>query len=286
MTARMPTALAATFLMLAPHAAQAQNIEGFRPLFEDRLHQQGDGFSLCVNTLSMTAPFERALASAIGDILLTDVKIIDIEPNAPVRPLDTALSYTAEQIYILMAEQCDGFMGFSIAAGYPDWLTVSRPYLVGENILITKDPTVERLEDIPTNRPIGSRFGTAGDASLITYLQSLPETRRWKRFGYGENTLLLERLDDGTVASGVIWEPTLQFATKGDPAAAGYRQIAAPFNISASQVGIGIRTIDSYLKEELADAIEALVEDGTIDALMREHHLAGETSAAQTSLNR
>ncbi|MGB3024417.1 substrate-binding periplasmic protein [Paradevosia shaoguanensis] len=284
MTARLTAALAATLLMAAP--TQAQNVEGFRPLFEDRLHQQGDGFSLCVNTLSMTADFERALAQAIGDILLTDVKIIDIEPAAPPRPLDTALPYTAEQIYILMAEQCDGFFGFTVAAGYPDWLTISYPYLVGNQILVTRDQAYNKLEDVPRDRPIGSRFGTDGDASLITYLQSLPESARWKRFGYGENKLLLDRLNDGTVAAAVIWEPTLQFATSGDPKAAGYKQLEAPFKITSTQVGIGIRTIDSYLKEELGDAIKALIADGTMDTLLKEHHLAGDSSTPQTELSR
>jgi len=286
MTVRISRALATAVLMLAPHGAKAQNVEIFRPLFEDRLHQQGDGFALCVNTLSMTAPFERALAAAIGDVLLTDVKVIDIEPAAPVRPLDTALSYSAEQIYILMAEQCDGFMGFTIAAGYPDWLTVSRPYLVGENMMVAKNEPVSRLEDIATTRPVGSRFGNPGDASLLAYLQSLPEARRWKRFAYGENQLLLDRLNDGTVAAAMVWAPMLHFATEGDPAAHGYRTIAVPFNVTSTQVGIGLRTIDSYLKEELGDAIKALVEDGTMDALLREHHLAGESSIPQTVQNR
>lgn len=285
MTARTLTALTAAALMLVPHAAQAQNVEGFRPLFEDRLHQQGDGFALCVNTLSMTAPFERALAQAIGDILITDVKVIDIEPSAPVRPLDTALSYTAEQIYVLMAEQCDGFFGFVLAAGYPDWLTITRPYLVGRNLMVSRDAGVNRLEDIPTNRPIGTRFGGAGDASTITYLQSLPETARWKRYGYGENTLLLERINDGTVAAGMIWEPTLQFATEGDPEGHGYHTISVPFSVNSTQVGIGVRTIDSYLKEELGDAIKALIEDGTMDTLLRQYHLAGETTPPQTAQN-
>lgn len=287
MTSTIRKALLAPLLLAASlQGAQAQNIEIFRPLFEDRLHSQGDGFALCVNSLSMTASFERALASAIGDILLTDVKVIDIEPLAPVRPLDTSLSYSAEQIYILMAEQCDGFMGFLISAGYDDWLTVSRPYLVGRNMMVSRDPAVSRLEDIPTDRAIGSRFGGAGDASMLAYFQSLPKENRWRRFAYGENTLLLERIKDGSVAAGMVWEPMLNYATDGDPAAAGYRPISVPFNIGPTMMGIGIRTIDSYLKEELGDAIKALVEDGTIDALLLEHHLAGGATPPQTELNR
>jgi len=271
---------------VSPALAQAPAVERFKTMFEDRLHQQGDSFSLCINTLSMTADFERDLAAAIGDVLLTDVKVVDIEPLQPKRPLDTALSYSSDQIYIVMAEQCDGFMGFVAAAAYPDWLTISRPYLAGRNFMVTKDQSINRLEDIPTDRPVGSRFGNAGDAAMITYLQTLPEARRWKRYGYGENTLLLDRLNDGTVAAAMVWEPMLDFATDGDPAAKGYKTIQTPFAVAPTYVGIGIRTIDSYLKEELGDAIKALTEDGTIDELLQKHHLAGVDTPPQTELNR
>lgn len=286
---RALTALAAPLFLAAaisPGLAQAPAEERFKTMFEDRLHQQGDSFTLCVNSRSMTAGFERDLAAAIGDILLTDVKVVDIEPLQPVRPLETSLSYSSDQIYVVLAEQCDGFMGFVLTSGYPEWFTISRPYLVARNLLITRDQAIQRLSDIPTDQRIGTRFGTAGDASTITYLQSIPEAQRWKRYGYGNNSLLLERLDDGTVAAAMIWEPVLQFATDGNPESRGYKTIEAPFAINATQVGIGLRTLDSYLKEELADAIKALVEDGTVDALLKQHHLAGDATPPQSELNR
>lgn len=284
-TPRVVAALCFCTLTSTCGPAQAQSIDAFRPLFEDRLHQQGDSFTLCYSLHSPMADFEKALAAEIGNVLLTDVKVASIEDLPPYFKYDTTIKFSQDQIYILMAQQCDGIMGFVLASGYDSWLAITRPYIVTDNVLVSSNPDYKRLDDIPRSKPLGSRVGSDGDASILAYLQALPKSAQWKRYAYFANDLLLNRIIDGTVGAGVIWESVLNLATGGDPAANGLHRLDAPFAIRPTQVGIAVRANDAYLKTALDDATRELVSDGTVDRLLAEFHIASSESTPQTQQN-
>lgn len=243
-----------------------------RDLFQERLRQQGDSLTFCLNPDAMLADFDRAVAQELGAILLIEARIDPVKPMLATLPLDYRLPLTTDQLYLLLAEECDAFMGFTLAAsGYPDWMRVTRDYLSTRMVMVTHDPAIKRLEDLPFGKAIGLRSLSAADNRLISYLLSLPADRRWQRKPYYNNEQVLAALADGSIGVAMIWEPALRHATGNDPEGAGYHIIPMPFNTDPVLIGIAIRSVDSYLQTLLSDGIKALVDDGTIDRLLAEH---------------
>jgi polar amino acid transport system substrate-binding protein len=270
-------ALAAAIALASPAAAQRGGGGAPAPLprdfYVDRLTRQGDRIIFCVNQNAMMAEFERELAQLIGDVLLVDVEIYNVDPPLPTIPLDYRLPLLPEQLFLVLIDDCDAMFGFALAGNYRDWITLSRPYIETHTSLVVADPAITAFGDVPRDRAFGTRAMNNGDMALITYLQALPEDDRWQRIGYFTNALLLERLFDGTVAGAVMWEPAVYFATGGDLASAGLRLLPLPFEPRPTSLGLAMLAEDVFLRTMLDDAIEVLVADGSVEALAIEHHL-------------
>jgi polar amino acid transport system substrate-binding protein len=271
----MISAMLAALLCVASSAASAQGVEvPPRDMYQDRGRGQGNKVALCVNGDAMMASFDSALARELASALLLTPTVIEIKAWRPTEPLDYRLPLMLEEIYIQFAERCDGFMGFTLAQGYPEWMTITRPYLVTRTVIATNATSVRRLADVPVNRPLGTRILGGVDNQVIMYLQSLPEKSRWPRLAYYNNKLLIDRLLDGTVAAAFVWEPALYRATGGKPETAGLHVIPSPFALYETEFGIAVRAHDAFLSAALGQAIDALRTDGTIDRLLAEHGLA------------
>ncbi len=245
-----------------------------RDVYVERGRTRGDKIALCVNPAAMMAPFESALAREIASRLLLVPTVIEVKTWHPTEPLDYRVPLGYDELYIEFAERCDGFMGFTLAPGYPSWMIISRPYISTRTVLATIAPTYRKLADIPADRPIGTRMLGIVDNQLIIYLQSLPEKSRWRRFPYFNNKLLIDRLLDHSVDAAFVWEPALYRATNGAPESAGIRLISAPFDLAPTEIGIALRSNDAYLMATLGQAIDSLRSDGTVDALLAAHGLA------------
>ena len=273
----LSTGVLALASCLMAGASLAQSVEVVpRELYQERMRQEGNKLVFCVNPQGVLAEFERDLAEAVGQSLLADVEFYEIgDRDWPTRPLpyDYRLVLTEQQMFIMLAQECDGFLGFLLSPSNPAWLTVSRPYISARTVLVTRRETAT-LADLPQGEKIGVRMMAAGDNRLIQYLAAQPEGRTWNRTPYPDNELLFERLTDGTVAAGMIWEYGLFGATVGDPTGAGYTYTYdLPFPVDPIEIGIATRTEDTYLNGLLSDAIAALRADGTIDDLLRENGL-------------
>ena len=269
-------AMLAALACFASGAASAQGMEiPPRDTYQDRGRgSQGNKVALCVNGAAMMASFDAALARELASALLLTAEVIEVKTWRPTEPLDYRLPLMLEEIYIQFAEQCDGFMGFTLAQGYPEWMTITRPYLTTRTVLVTKSPGYRKLADIPVDRPLGTRILGGVDSQVAMYVQSLPEKSRWQRLAYYNNKVLIDRLLDGTVAAAFVWEPALYRATGGKPETAGLHIIPSPFEPMQTELGIGLRSHDAFLSVALGQAIDALRADGTIDRLLVEHGLA------------
>jgi polar amino acid transport system substrate-binding protein len=245
-----------------------------RDVYVERGRTRGDKITLCVNPAAMMAPFESALAREIAARLLLVPAVVEVKTWHPTEPLDYRMPLGYDELYIEFAERCDGFMGFTLAQGYPSWLIITRPYLSTHTVLATMTPAYRRLADIPSDHRIGTRIFGVVDNQLILYLQSLPEKSRWPRAPYFNNKLLIDRLLDRSIDAAFVWEPALYRATNGVPESAGIRLISPPFDLAPTDIGIALRSNDSYLMVTLGQAIDSLRSDGTIDALLVEHGLA------------
>jgi polar amino acid transport system substrate-binding protein len=272
---------ASCLVTLLPVRAFAQ-VEDLPPrdVYVERGRSAGDTVALCVNAAAMMAPFEKDVALQIAARLLLTPKVIEVKTWHPTEPLDYRLPLGFDELYIEFAERCDGFMGLSLAQGYPSWLIITRPYLSTRMVLATVPLEYHKLSDIPPTSALGTRMLGAVDNQLILYLQALPEKNRWKRVPYFNNKILIDRLLDRTVAAAFVWEPALYLATAGTPAAEGIHIMPPPFELLQTEFGIGLRSNDSYLSVALGQAIDSLRADGTIDRLLVEHSLAPKPQTA------
>jgi len=275
LTSAIAMAVLATLLVMATERTFAQ-FEDMPPrdVYRERGRTSGDQVALCVNGAAMMASFDMALAREIAARLLLKPNIIEVKTWRPTEPLDYRLPLSFEEIFIEFAERCDGFMGFTLAPGYPTWLTITRPYLTTRTVLATTSPEVRKIADIPSSRALGTRMLGAVDNQMILYLQSLPEKSRWQRMPYINNKLLLDRLLDHTVAAAFVWEPALYRATGGSPQSKDIHVIPPPFELTETEFGIALRSKDTYLATTLGQSIDSLRSDGTIAALLVEHMLA------------
>jgi polar amino acid transport system substrate-binding protein len=272
--------LAAVSIIIATRAlAQEPDDLPPRDVYHERGRSSGDKIAFCVNPASMMAPFEMALAREIAARLLVTPNVIEVKTWHPTEPLDYRLPLAYDELYIEFAERCDGFMGMTLAPGYPGWLIVTRPYVTTRTVLAATSADYHKLADVPASRSLGTRMLGIVDNQLILYLQSLPEKSRWRRIPYFNNKLLLDRLFDRTVAAAFVWEPALYRATNGAPEAAGIHLIPAPFELQPTELGVGLRSNDSFLSATLGQAIDSLRADGTIDQLMVENMLAAKPGA-------
>lgn len=259
--------------------AQAQRGGGGEPaplpreFFEDRLDREGDTIVFCVNEDAMMADFERDLAEEIGNALLLNVEIYNVDPPRPTIPLDYRLPLIPEQLFLVLVDYCNAMFGFTLSQGYQDYLSITRPYMDTDYALVFRSDQYQRLTDVPLDERIGTRSMNNGDIALTSYLRTLPENQRWRRSVYFDNEILIERLLDGTIGAAVIWKPAVYFATEGDPESAGLRLLPVPFAVAPTQIGLGMLAGDDFVRTSLDEAIAVLVEEGVVAELLARHHL-------------
>lgn len=273
--ATLATALAATF-HAPPAAAQAPQGMEIGPEFLDQTLRQGDNtLRFCINPASVLAPLDRAVAQRIADTQLLNAEFHEVAAPFAVKPYDYGLQVGGRAFFIEFHNNCDAFMGLRLAPGqFPEWLSISQPYFSARTVLASANEAIDSFADIPPGTAIGSRLGASGDVNLTSYLRSLPENARPRRFPYPDNGLLIERLLDGTLTAILIWEPALYLASDGDPEAMGF---AAVFDLPAAvpplDFGVAVMAQDTFTRGLIDQAITALEQDGTLDALAREHVL-------------
>src|SRR5690606_7610989 len=124
-----------------------------------------------------------------------------------------------QQIYYLLANDCEVFMGMALSPGLSrwEWLLVSQPYHLSQNVFVTLDSDLERWTDLPVDQAVGTRIQTSADIQFATYLNSLPENRRWRRVPYYNNLVTLEHLQEGDVGVALVWEPAVSNHVAANP---------------------------------------------------------------------
>lgn len=251
--------------VLAVTGAFAQDLPQIsRDLYTEHLGRDGDRITVCYNPDSMLAPFDQRVARMLGDALLLETSLTPYKMPLKTPPLDYRLPIDFNQLFLVLAE-CDAFMGFVLGGGtYPDWVRLTEPYLTSTMALVVTDPAVRRISDLPAAAKIGTRALSAADNRLISYLNAIPEDRRWQRQTFFSNDQVLAALSDGRLGAAMVWRPALDEAIGRDLGAAGLHEIELPFNVDPVSIGIILRSVNSYLQVSLSDAIRALLADGSI----------------------
>lgn len=259
----------AAALIAAPAAAQIPP-----ELLNNTRRELGDTVRVCVDDHSPGGALDRRIALALGEALLLEVKF---HPAPTGFPLNGA-GYL-EELQIVMSRDCDMLMGISVQANspFPDWVTVTRPYATVPFVLMVTDPAFRTLDDIPRDRLIGTALGSKGEQVFLTWQQQQPEARRWGRLPYANSKLMLTRLRDGRLAGMILWQPAylrlMAEDKEGGPAL--HSADFAPVPMTDVRVGALVSNRDSFLRNMVDEAIDGLVADGTIAAIMTEMGIAG-----------
>lgn len=261
------------------HQAHAQLSDQPPPLpreFIDEVRRlEGDSLNFCVYADSVTVDLDKSVATAIGDALLLDIEIIPIEGAISIPGLDF-VPLSEEELYIYLSNECDAFMGFSLApAAYPEWLTFTRSYVQTDFVAFTHNSSIQKLSDLAPGGVIGTVMLTEGDAQIGSLISSQSEDTRWRRFPYPHTRLLLERVLDGTVDVAITWEPALAYELAEDD---GDVQLVSTgsFALPRRQLGIALSSADSYYRNSLDFAIDELISSGQLNDILEAVAFPGE----------
>ncbi len=174
------------------------------------------------------------------------------------------------KIYAIMLEHCDILMGFKlIPGGYDNWITLTRSYYQAEYVFVTADPDVLALANLAPSRPIGPMMGTSAHIRLISYIKTLPAEDRWPIYPMGTSEVLFKSLMNGTIDVALVWAPTFWAKQLQDPVYVDLHVIdPAPLPPTSHGVGALMLADKIFLRTAFDEAINALIEDGTIAGIL------------------
>jgi ABC-type amino acid transport substrate-binding protein len=265
--ARVPTLVLGLILGTLTSSALAQGIPYVPPeLHQDLRRLQGDRITVCIwPGLSPTVALDRAIAEAIGDVLLVQIEIYEYASSGVLSPDEFS-----EEIYIQLGAHCDAIAGFILAThGFPEWLIPSRPYLNAPFVLVVRDDApYQSLADVPTGSIIGSQVYTEGDLQLLNYLRAAPEQQRWRRFPYASGEALGRHIAQETLQAGLMWQPSWRAIAD----AGGLREASArPLPPTTSGVGFVFRVDNDFVRNAIDVAIAALESEGMLSELAEQY---------------
>lgn len=258
-------------LMLISVGAAAAQVPYVPAEFLDtRIRLQGDSVTTCIFAGRDTTSFDRAAAELIADALLVTHDIIDI-PAAEF-PIYGEEDFYYD-VYQRLVNDCDLIAGISLDTfTLPDWLTVTMPYSTVPFVVVTAQPDYSSLADIPRDQAIGVQIGSLADMNFLAWSLNTPPDQRWQRLPYGDEDLMLSRLQDGTLAAAIIWLPNLL----DHPAwQAGELQVIASAPIQETVVETGFLALGNrnWLVGQVDGAIAALESGGVLQDLAAAHGL-------------
>jgi polar amino acid transport system substrate-binding protein len=224
--------------------------------------QTGTTLQYCLDTRDPDLPIARKIGQAIAQALLLEPKPRELGQNSVGEDLDN--------LYRVFLESCDVYLGFKlIPDAYPLWLAVTRPYYRTSYVLVTTNAQWNFLADMPRAQAIGATIGTSADIRLVQYLQALPADSRWSRFPMGSDELALRALLRNTIGVALVWGPSFWALRQSDPDFAKLRIISSkPLPDSAVDVGATLLTRESFLRNNIDQAIASLTADGTIQSIL------------------
>ena len=261
-------------------AALAQSHGVPAELLNNTRRLDGDRLQVCSDVTGKIRDFDRAVAQAIADALFLTPEFHEGFGGFP-----TSGDGFLDELQIAMTNRCDMMMGMTVQANspFPDWAVLSRPYASLPYLLVVRDDYAA-LTEIPRDRKLGTALSSMGERVFITWNQQQPEARRYVRLPYADMDLMTTRVADGSIAGMVIWAPVFAELQKTNPEAdALHVSPLAPVPETMTRIGILMKARDTWLRSQIDQAIDALVADGTIAAIMAEFGYGGVAGDAASS---
>lgn len=265
------TALAVTLCLWA--SAQVPLLP---PDFLDHTRQiQGDRIRFCVLQDSVLTEFNEDVAKLLANALLLESAVHQVKLPYHVQELGYRIPLTSEQLFYLLSNECDAFVGYLYSVGsHQEWQLTTVPYLRTGFVLTTREnEPVSSLSQLPVGTRIGTQLGSAPNSRLNILLRSQSGEPTWRRAPYPDNQILLERLTDGTIDAALVWEPAVTaFGLEGLHLTSNLRPLPA---MDASFT-ITMFSSNTFLQSTLDAAIQAVSEDGSLVRLIAQHGIPGD----------
>lgn len=259
-----------SIIVLLAYGASVAQVPVVPPEFLDETRRlDGDHMRICLFEGRSSTAFDADVSSAVADALLLSHELIYVPASFPL--FDDSDFYYA--LYLHLMNDCDLFAGISLTAGvYPDWLMASSSYYSVPFVLAVTNPRYDSLSAIPVQEPIGVQMGGIADMEFLSYYTALADRDRWPRLPYADDSLMLRRLQDGTIKGALIWLPNLLEQTNGDFESMGI-QLAAltPLRSFSAQLAFAYLDSEPFLGEMVNQAIASLSASGALDELAIQH---------------
>lgn len=234
----------------------------------------GDQINVCFDVTSLGRPFDEDVARAIADALFLQINIVEGFGGFPLNG-DGFL----DELTLAMNNTCDVFMGVTVSANSPfsEAFALTRPYATIPFVFAVADPDWQSLGDIPKDLRLGTAMASMGELNYIGWAQQQPDGQSWVRYPYADPSKMTTRVLDGTIAGMILWQPVLARLLAERPDASALRVIdSAPVPETAISVGALVSSRNGFLRSQMDQAIDALVADGTIAALLEKHGYQGQ----------
>lgn len=247
-------------------AADAQSFGVPPARLENTRRLDGDVLQVCIDVSGKAHEFDMAVAQAIADALFLKAEFHEGFGGYP-----TSGEGFLDELQVALTNTCDVMMGMTVQENspFPEWATLSRPYVSLPYVMVVKDAAYKKLGDIPVTKKLGTALSSMGERVFITWNQQQPKDKRYVRFPYADMALMVKRIDDGSIAGGLMWQPVFARERKDNPLATGLTAIPmTPVPETVTRVGVLMKARDSYLRTQIDQAIDALVADGSIQKIM------------------
>ncbi|WP_273692066.1 substrate-binding periplasmic protein [Ketogulonicigenium vulgare] len=246
-------------MMLALLATAAQAQQPYIPpeFYDARRPDFGQSLPLCLLPDSVTAAIDDEMARLIADRLLLQPATVPMQVNMGAMDEDGIWP----DLFVHLTEVCVGMLGAQLITGapYPDWLIISRPYYSAPYLLVSHDPAIRSLADLPEGSFIGSPIYTPLDTELARLIGA--GAAPINRLPYDDIDQVHRFLADGTMAAAIIWGPYIR-ALPPDRLHIG--TTLAPLHTTTRSLGIVMRSRDRALMGMIDSAIASLADDGLL----------------------
>lgn len=251
---RCLSALGVCAVLAGPAAAQVPFVP---PEFYNSIRPDfGNSLPLCLLPESTTEPQDRQAAEDIARMLLLEPQVVEMDADMDM--LDETGIWPV--IFEELAESCVGVMGVQIIPGemMPEWMTLSRPYFEAPYVLLTTEPGIDTLADLPPGTRLGVPLFTPIDTEVMTVIAAGGEFADIRRLPYDTPELMASLMRAGEFDAAIVWEPHLDLPELQPLDFFDHKASVAPLRQDSRAVAVLLRSQDEMLRTMIDDAIAAL----------------------------
>ncbi|WP_435101461.1 substrate-binding periplasmic protein [Arhodomonas sp. AD133] len=261
-------------MTLLPGIVAAADYPTQYPFPQSRL-QSGPEIRFCIDKRNPTWSTQKAIAEEIALSLGRPTEFYVTHKASEASGYQVAS--TRKEFLVHLATHCDAYMGLpgstTAAFDYPadEEMLASRPYYRTSFVLVSRDPDVSSLTNLPSDALLALQGRGVPYLLLMT---TRPDSVQVKRFQSTE--AIVSALLAGEVDHGVVYAPQL-YAQVEDPAAEGLHvhPVTSLPNMDW-YVFVGLRSDRPTLRQKFDDAIVRLLENGRLARILADHSLPTE----------